>query len=1033
MTPTHLPEVANDNKMPLKKDNLLSAYELADTLLMKKYVSSLNTYDVIPRQDLSIEENQNETLFRFVKMDRIVYNKDETNLNKFINVYHPLYSCGGSVVLLFQSDGSNIDFYIGTKANDFNLLNVCDDALKKTIRGNFPGTKIKGLNDNKAKQLLKKVVGRVGDGKSIASVTCVPSLRHEQASLEKNDFVQGVEKLFDAMRGEKFSLLIIADPVSHQGMEQIRGGYEDLYSKLNPFSTTELTFGKNESNAVGESLTKGVTDSVTENVSSTKTSSTGHTINTSYSDSSSKSGSLSIILVSGSKSSSETVTHGNTDSWNQSEGTTQSDGKTFAKMLNFGTTTTKTDGTSETYQIHLSNRSVKTLLDKIDNQLVRMEQCQNMGMWNYASYVIADDQQTAQVVASTYQALMRGKESGCEMSAVTLWNDQDRVREIQKYLYNVSHPMLKLNSKEIVSVTPASLISGEELAISAGWPQKSLPGIPVFDFAQFGREIICQDKEPKRELLLGKVYHMGEESNLDVSLDIDNLTAHTFVTGSTGTGKSNVTYKMLQELSKRGVPWLVIEPAKGEYKTIFGGRNNVSVYGTNNNITPLLHINPFKFPSSIHILEHIDRLIEIFNVCWPMYAAMPAVLKQAIEETYRACGWDLLESINDEDIYPTFADLLYELNLVVDKLDFSEEVRSNYRGALVTRVQSLTNGINGLVFSEEKTSDYQLFDRNVIIDLSRIASTETKALLMGILVMRLQEYRISQGNINSELLHVTVLEEAHNLLKKVTQTSSEGGDLAGKSVEMLGNSIAEMRTYGEGFIIVDQAPNLLDSAVIRNTNTKITLRLPAEEDRILVGRASGLSDAQMEELIKLPTGVAVVFQNNWLQPVLCRIDKAAEETEKFFYIRSKGNTRQRQDEVLKTKLTCCLLGKMAGSPYLYSFADMKFKVLDSGFPSILKLELIKALSKKEETVSSVSAVISALYPLPDEDSSQVSEMDIEQWNEYLKRRCGLAEASLPDSIKLLALQCIVREKAIREDRIHEIYDKWVAYMRGRKC
>ena len=89
---------------------------------------------------------------------------------------------------------------------------------------------------------------------------------------------------------------------------------------------------------------------------------------------------------------------------------------------------------------------------------------------------------------------------------------------------------------------------------------------------------------------------------------------------------------------------MVIELAKGEYKHVFGGLDDVSVYGTNPLITPLLRINPFSFPSEIHILEHLDRLVEIFNVCWPMYAAMPAVLKQAIEDAYVNCGWDLVKS-----------------------------------------------------------------------------------------------------------------------------------------------------------------------------------------------------------------------------------------------------------------------------------------------------------------------------------------------------------------------------------------------------
>ena len=1023
-----LPEAMQSNNTPIKKEMLLNAYELTDTLLTKKYVTNLNSYEV-----LSIDDLQVNTLYRFVQVDRIVYNKDEKNNDKFLNIYHSLYSCGGSAILLFHSDGTNVDFYIGTKASDLNNLNVCDDVLKKTIRGNFPGTKIETILDSRAKRLLADVTGKEDANKVIASITCVPSLRHDSDTFEPSEFTQGIEKLFDSMRGEKFTLLVIADPVTANGMEQIRGGYEDLYGKLKPFSETELSFGKNESDSIGESLTKGITDSVTENVSSTKTSTTGHTINTSYADTNSKSGNLSIIVAGASKSSSKTTTHGNTDSWNQSDGTTKSDGKSFSKMLNFGKTDTKTSGTSESYQIHLTNRSVKTLLDKIDKQLDRLERCQNMGMWSFASYILADDQQTAQVAASTYQALMRGKESGCEMSAVTLWNNKADAQKVGFYLRNLRHPMLKLNTKEMVSITPASLISGEELTISAGWPQKSLPGVPVFDFAQFGREIICQDKNGNRKLALGKIYHMGEDSDISVTLDLDNLTAHTFITGSTGTGKSNVTYKLLQELSNKNIPWLVIEPAKGEYKTIFGGKSNVSVYGTNRTITPLLHINPFKFPSSIHVLEHIDRLIEIFNVCWPMYAAMPAVLKHAIEETYKACGWDLLESVNEEgEIYPTFADLLYQLNIVVDKLDFSDEVRSNYRGALVTRVQSLTNGINGLVFSEEKINDYQLFDQNVIIDLSRVASTETKALIMGILVMRLQEYRIAQGNINSKLFHITVIEEAHNLLKKATPSTGEGGDLAGKSVEMLANSIAEMRTFGEGFVIVDQAPNLLDTAVIRNTNTKISLRLPAEEDRVLVGRASGLSDIQMEELIKLPTGVAVVYQNNWLQPVLCHVDKAKPEKENYLYKPGTKNLGKDNSLSLKTELTCCLLGKLVGKPYLYSFADMKYKILDSEYPAVIKCGLIQLLRTRTNNLAEISPIIAALYPLPDEKTSQVIDMSIEQWNEYIVKRSKLGEVSLPVTIQLLALQCIIREKAVREGKFHETYEKWVSYMRGKQ-
>ena len=109
---------------------------------------------------------------------------------------------------------------------------------------------------------------------------------------------------------------------------------------------------------------------------------------------------------------------------------------------------------------------------------------------------------------------------------------------------------------------------------------------------------------------------------------------------------------------------------------------------------------------------------------------------------------------------------------------------------------------------------------------------------MGILIMRLSEYRMSTaGEMNVSLHHVTVLEEAHNILKRTsTEQNLDDSNVVGKSVEMISNAIAEMRTYGEGFIIADQSPSAVDMSAIRNTNTKIIMRLPDEQDRHLAGK-----------------------------------------------------------------------------------------------------------------------------------------------------------------------------------------------------
>ncbi len=261
-----------------------------------------------------------------------------------------------------------------------------------------------------------------------------------------------------------------------------------------------------------------------------------------------------------------------------------------------------------------------------------------------------------------------------------------------------------------------------------------------------------------------------------------------------------------------------------------------------------------------------------------MYAAMPAVLKDAMEAAYLSCGWSLSQSVCRSGRFPTFETLLDVLPDIIDQSAYSRDTKSDYTGALVTRVKSLTNGVNGQIFCSAG-KPVQLFDGNVIVDLSRVGSMETKALLMGILMIQLQERRMSEGiGPNASLRHVTVLEEAHNLLRRTSpEQSAESGNLQGKSVEMLANAIAEMRTYGEGFIIADQAPGLLDMAVIRNTNTKILLRLPEDSDRRLTGSAARLTEEQTAELSRLEQGIAAVFQNHWLEPVLCKVNEFTEK------------------------------------------------------------------------------------------------------------------------------------------------------------
>ena len=400
--------------------------------------------------------------------------------------------------------------------------------------------------------------------------------------------------------------------------------------------------------------------------------------------------------------------------------------------------------------------------------------------------------------------------------------------------------------------------------------------------AEFGRNVRFSSGAPRgKKVELGQVYHMGEKETARVKLNLESFRSHCFITGSTGSGKSNTTYRILDEMIEHKIPFLVVEPAKGEYKRYYGKLPGIHVYCTNPRYYSMLHINPFRFNQGIHVLEHLDRLIEIFNACWPLYAAMPAILKESFERAYIKCGWDLENSIyipNGHSKFPTFNDVLEALPEIINSSSYSSDSKGDYTGALVTRVKSLTNGISGQVLCSVNDIDEEyLFDHNTIVDLSRVSSLETKSLLMGVLILKLNEYRMCTSEENQPLRHVTVMEEAHNILKRSPTGGSEGSNVQAKSVEMISSAIAEMRTYGEGFIIVDQSPTAVDVSAVKNTNTKIIMRLPDYEDCKIAGLSMGLNDSQIREISRFPMGVAVVYQNNWVEAVLTQIDKSEEQ------------------------------------------------------------------------------------------------------------------------------------------------------------
>lgn len=512
--------------------------------------------------------------------------------------------------------------------------------------------------------------------------------KNEQSN---EQFVQGMEKLALAMDGRQYIGIIIAESQSQQNIQMLRRNYQNLYTGLSPFQKVQFSMNETES--------KSRSQSFAEMSSSQKAAMIGNAT-------------ASVAGVLGGAIVGKVLT----DAAGPMIGM-QIGGSVAGQLNGFIASLAPTEQTTKSEGITTSstteNKAVTDLLQLIDEALKRTNEFDSYGMWNVAAYFISDDMSAAEIAASNYRSLMNGETSGRELSAINSWRSNNpfingKFKDLTTYLSRFVHPHFCYGDNANVLTDASTAISGKELGLHMGLPRTTVSGLPVIEHAEFGKEVTAyrlfsnnEQLPPEERMTLGRVFDLGQITNRIVELDNKSLNMHTFITGSTDSGKSNTVYQMLTELHQDNIPFLVIEPAKGEYKDVFGSWKDVNVFSTNPKTAQLININPFKFPESIHVLEHVDGLVEIFSVCWPMYDAMPAFFKDAILKSYEEVGWDLGSSTfdGDEVEYPDFEVLVDKLNDLIEASDYASDIKSNYRGALITRVKSLTVGLNKFIFN----------------------------------------------------------------------------------------------------------------------------------------------------------------------------------------------------------------------------------------------------------------------------------------------------------------------------------------------
>lgn len=868
--------------------NQIDALIQADRKKMEQVLESARVY--IDREYLLNLNNSANTVvsisniepssIRMIRLTKIVYNSENIH-SRLLSVFHVLSGVSNACFLLICGHETQTELYLGLRSD--NYASMAGNALQSSINGNFPGTEFELLGSDVCTNVLSSLgINEKYKSTTIVSVSQIPSIRNDH---NENGFsAQGIEHFIDAMRGEVYTTMILATPLQSKDAVSYRNNLENLYSALSSLDRISYQFSETSTFSEQHSVTSNITESITDSIS------TGYSYGTMKNSGVSHGSSPNIHVQFNSLGLGYGLQHGSFQSSGVQQGINRQNGQAIQKAIQNGKiqATGESTGQNKALTITQTNKMVVDLLRRIDDQISRIRECENYGFWECCTFFVAPAPDAALVAANIYKSLICGSYSGNEKSYMNKWDEKnpEGVIRILKSLQNAQMPVFRLSTGSLCNA--GFMISGNELPLLMRLPLRSVCGVTVMQMASFGREVFraTHVKSGIRGVKIGKVYHMGRIEDTSVKLDIDSLSAHTLVTGTTGVGKSTLIAMLLSALHDVGVKILVVEPVKGEYKDLLGGIPQLQIFTTNPKKNRMLHINPFEFSKETHVLTHIDRIIEVFSVCWPLYAAQPALLRECIEEAYVRIGWDLSNSIFVHEgliKYPDFRLLLQVVPEIIEKTHFVGESKGTYEGALLTRIAMLTHGIFGQVFNSlVSLGDEELFEHNTIIDLSEVGSQETISLIMGVLVVRLREYRTSKCKPqNQSLHHIMVLEEAHNIFQRNIRHNVEGGEsISGKSVQMISQCIAEMRGYGQGIIIVDQSPSEIDLSAIRNTATKIVMRQPEATDQTAMAESLSLSKSQAVELPRLPEQVALVYQAGWIEPVMMRINDSKEKYKK---------------------------------------------------------------------------------------------------------------------------------------------------------
>ena len=771
--------------------------------------------------------------------------KEYDLLSRWQSVLATLHTWGHRLIFLLQRKSGETSLALGTVSLSHDATSMeALEQFKEAASSGMPGIELRPILDKTEKTAFGAALMEYN---ALGTVTGIPSLRRDS----QFGILQTLDQLAFGVRDlngmeQDYALMVVAEPIEDVEISKTISNYRKLGSEIH----LEVSRSVNEVDVLSEAkqASAGI-GSVLAGI--------GSALGTSFP--------IVAALLGGV-------------------------GGALSKSI------TKTVGTNKGVTTEYLDKFAQYAELVTEKHCDRLNRGRNLGFWNTGIYVLGKAEKDINTVMGMLRAIYSGDESYVEPIRTSILQSESGALNIAKRCDLI--PLLGPEAAQDSDDTWNTLgrmyqyvstpLNTEELSIATSLPRRDVPGLRfVKTSVRFANNPAPTNGDT---ISLGQVVDTGVVQRNEYRIDPNALVRHAIVAGSTGSGKSTTCKAIINEVLERDVPVMIVEPAKDDYvRWAMKYNQNLPeneretrgfrIYMPGAELLDgmrlrRLKLNPFQ-PAAIagapvDLLTRCEQATALFNASLPASDVLPVLIDEALYTyMYEQVGEPFLNGdIPQRKDYPRLDGVIDTAKRVLSNRGYDKKIQDDIRAALETRFAYLTRGKRGNILNVNHSTNYdELFSQPTVINLSKIAGAKDKALIMSLLALALYEYRISAYSYdagyrakaqNNQLLHLTVIEEAHNLLMKPMADTGNSGNPQQVVADLFSNMLSEIRSYGQGMMIVDQIPTRLVPDAIKNTNYKIVHRLTAPDDCAVMSAGLALREDQQAVIPALGVGDAII-------------------------------------------------------------------------------------------------------------------------------------------------------------------------------